>query len=31
MSVMHPECRILLLTFGYDEALHKGEYLIFDQ
>ena len=31
MSVMHPECRILLVTFGYDEALHEGEYQIVDQ
>ena len=28
MSVMNPECRCLLLTFDFDETLHKGKYQI---
>ena len=31
MSVMHPECRRLLVTYGYDEALSEGEYQIVDK
>ena len=28
MSVMHPECRSLLLIFDFDETLHKGKHQI---
>ena len=31
MSVMHPECRILLVTYGYDAAKQQGEYQIVHQ